>query len=233
MLLPQFITKLCLFLYICHNPTVVRFNKVWNKFPVLTLLTHIFSNALVVTLFTYSWCSCHVVSCPQYSSTRKFILTIHLAVSRCFDMKEDFYIWWWHRWHDFVGVLNIFKNDPSTRLPCVTNHKREMTLMWIGHDGEVDMMPMSSIVRSPICCNIDVVFLLKISLVFCSMFSSSFTNFKQVMKPLQTPLNKTPSKAPGERKSCFQFSMLNIYHPYGCHLKGKAIMWLVIINKVW
>jgi hypothetical protein len=23
---------------------------------------------------------------------------------------------------------------------------------------------------------------------------------------------------------CFQFSMLNIYHPYGCHLKGRAIM---------
>ncbi len=23
----------------------------------------------------------------------------------------------------------------------------------------------------------------------------------------------------------FQFSMLNIFHPYGCHLKGRAILW--------
>jgi hypothetical protein len=23
---------------------------------------------------------------------------------------------------------------------------------------------------------------------------------------------------------CFQFIMLNFYHPYGCHLKGRAIM---------
>jgi hypothetical protein len=24
---------------------------------------------------------------------------------------------------------------------------------------------------------------------------------------------------------CFQFSMLNFYHPYQCHLQGRAIMW--------
>jgi hypothetical protein len=33
------------------------------------------------------------------------------------------------------------------------------------------------------------------------MFCSSFTNFKQVMKPWQTPLNKTPSKAQVESAS--------------------------------
>jgi len=30
---------------------------------------------------------------------------------------------------------------------------------------------------------------------------------------------------------CFQISMLKIYHPYVCHLKGKALKWL-LVNKV-
>jgi hypothetical protein len=24
---------------------------------------------------------------------------------------------------------------------------------------------------------------------------------------------------------CFQFNMLNIYHPHGCHWKGTTILW--------
>ncbi len=31
---------------------------------------------------------------------------------------------------------------------------------------------------------------------------------------------------------CFQFSMLNIYHAYGCHLKGKAITHRVVCYSV-
>ncbi len=31
---------------------------------------------------------------------------------------------------------------------------------------------------------------------------------------------------------CFQFSMLNIYHAYGCHLKGKAIIHRVVCYSV-
>jgi hypothetical protein len=30
---------------------------------------------------------------------------------------------------------------------------------------------------------------------------------------------------------CLQISMLIIYHPYVCHLKGKALSWL-LVNKV-
>jgi hypothetical protein len=31
---------------------------------------------------------------------------------------------------------------------------------------------------------------------------------------------------------CFQFSMLNIYNPYGCHLKDQAIIPLICTSEL-
>lgn len=183
-----------------EQPNCCKINKVWNKFPVLTL-THIFSNAHflhhIIYLFFMMFMSCGVMSSKlkhlQIYTNHPFgCLKVFWRERRLLRMMTPTTL--------LMFLISSKGRFFHTLAMCNESYMGNDTYVnwtwWWGSQDAYVLNHKKSHLSQCWCLFCSSKFLL----FFCSMFCSSFTNFKQVMKPRQTPLNKTSSKAQVEKK---------------------------------